>query len=509
MSTALPLALAAAVLSGAAALVYEVVWLRMLGLVVGHAVDALTAVLAAFMAGLALGAVLSGRFAGRLRQPLMTCAWVEVGVAGSAAMLPAALASLMPASLSLRHACGLSYEGFGVSQIALACMLLLLPAMRMGGTLPLLSQGFSAGAEKPARVAGGLYAANTAGAVLGALAAGYWLLPALGNRATGWMAGCANLGAAALLVVAAGKKKLAAPPQPAPVSSPVSGNDEGAQASVWWISAAIAVSGAVTMIFEVAWTRALALIIGSSTYAFTAVLVAVLIGLAAGSGAYVWLRGRRPASPATFATVQAAVGISAAGVLLGFEHVPDLLLVGLRWSDAPGWVALLDLLLSVGALLLVTLCIGATFPCALAATAGRASAIGRQVGRLYALNTVGAVAGVLLGGLVLVPGMGLHGSLKIAISASLVTAAALWTAGGRHGRWLQAGAALVAAGLVALLPPWDARVMSAAPAVYAKTFLGDEQRRSLRELVTQEEVLFYRDGKSGSVAVTRLGPRTN
>src|SRR6266568_8503168 len=184
MSTALPLALAAVVLSGAAALVYEVVWLRMLGLVVGHAVDALTAVLA-------------GRFAGRLRQPLMTCAWVEVGVAGSAAMLPVALAWLMPASLSLRHAFGLSYEGFGVSQIALACALLLMPAMLMGGTLPLLSQGFSAGAEKPARVAGGLYAANTAGAVLGALAAGYWLLPALGNRATGWMTGCANLGAAA------------------------------------------------------------------------------------------------------------------------------------------------------------------------------------------------------------------------------------------------------------------------------------------------------------------------
>ncbi len=512
MSVALPLALAAAVLSGVSALVYEVVWLRMLGLVVGHAVDALTAVLAAFMAGLALGALLFGRFAGRLRQPLMTCAWVEVGVAGLAAMLPVALGWLMSASLSLRHAFDLSYEGFGVSQVALACALLLMPAMLMGGTLPLLSQGLSGGAEKPARVAGGLYAANTAGAVLGALAAGYWLLPALGNRGTGWMAGCANLGAAALLVVAAGKKKLAAPPQPAPVSSPasspVSSKDESAQASAWWISAAIAVSGAVTMIFEVAWTRALSLVIGSSTYAFTAVLVAVLIGLAAGSAAYVWLRGSRPASPATFAIVQAAVGISAAGVLLGFEHVPDLLLIALRWSDAPGWVALLDLLLSVGALLLVTLCIGATFPCALAATAGRASAIGRQVGRLYALNTVGAVAGVLLGGLVLVPGMGLHGSLKIAISASLVTAAALWIAGGRPGRWLQAGAALVAAGLVALLPPWDARVMSAAPAVYAKTFLGDEQRRSLRELVTQEEVLFYRDGKSGSVAVTRLGPRT-
>lgn len=502
MSAALSLALAAAVVSGAAALVYEVVWLRMLGLVVGHAVDALTAVLAAFMAGLALGAALSGRLAGRVRHPLATCAWIEVGVAAFAALLPAAFVWLLPASLWLRDALNLSYQAFGVSQVALACALLLLPATLLGGTLPLLSQGLSRGHEQPARVAGGLYTANTAGAVLGALAAGYWLLPALGNRATAWMAGCANLAAAALLMAAAGRGKPAAATPPALVPA-----EAGARAGALWISAALAVSGAVTMIFEVAWTRALALIIGSSTYAFSAVLVAVLIGLAMGSGGYVWLRGGRPASLTTLASVQAAVGLSATLVLLGLEHLPELLIAGLRWSDAPGWVALLDLALSVGALLLATLCIGATFPCALAATGAGAEGIGRQLGRLYAINTAGAVAGVILGGLVLVPALGVHGSLKVGVTASLVTAAALWMVGGGRGRTLRVGAAAGAAALVALLPPWDARVMSAAPAVYAKSFL-EEGGRSFRERVAEEAVLFYRDGKSGSVAVTRFGSRT-
>lgn len=502
MSAALSLALAAAVVSGAAALVYEVVWLRMLGLVVGHAVDALTAVLAAFMAGLALGAALSGRLAGRVRHPLATCAWIEVGVAAFAALLPAAFVWLLPASLWLRDALNLSYQAFGVSQVALACTLLLLPATLLGGTLPLLSQGLSRGHEQPARVAGGLYTANTAGAVLGALAAGYWLLPALGNRATAWMAGCANLAAAALLMAAAGRGKPAAATPPALVPA-----EAGARAGALWISAALAVSGAVTMIFEVAWTRALALIIGSSTYAFSAVLVAVLIGLAMGSGGYVWLRGGRPASLTTLASVQAAVGLSATLVLLGLEHLPELLIAGLRWSDAPGWVALLDLALSVGALLLATLCIGATFPCALAATGAGAEGIGRQLGRLYAINTAGAVAGVILGGLVLVPALGVHGSLKVGVTASLVTAAALWMVGGGRGRTLRVGAAAGAAALVALLPPWDARVMSAAPAVYAKSFL-EEGGRSFRERVAEEAVLFYRDGKSGSVAVTRFGSRT-
>jgi spermidine synthase len=502
--TSLGLAFAAAVVSGAAALVYEVVWLRTLSLVVGHAVDALTAVLAAYMAGLAVGALLFGRLAERLRRPLLTCAGIEVGVAGFAAVLPVAFAAIMPAALALRQAFGLSYEGFTVSQVLLAGVIVFVPATLMGATLPLLSQGLSDRSDRQRRVGGGLYAANTAGAVLGALAAGYWLLPALGNRATGWMAGCANLAAAALLITAAGQAKPDAP------SRIRQAHGEGGKASPFslWISAAVAVSGAATMIFEVGWTRALALIIGSSTYAFSAVLVAVLIGLAVGAGAYVWLLGKRTASASTLATIQASVGVSAAGVLLGLERLPDLLFVGLRWSDAPGWVAVLDLLLSVGALLLVTICIGATFPCALSATAAMGEAIGRQVGRLYAVSTVGAVAGVLMGGLVLVPGVGVHATLKVAVIASLVTAAALWIVSGGHGRGLRVTAALVAATIVALLPRWDERVMSAAPAVYAKTFLGDEQRRSLRELVVGEEVLFYRDGRSGSVAVTRFGPRT-
>jgi spermidine synthase len=505
MSIALRLALSAAVLSGAAALVYEVVWLRMLGLVVGHAVDALTAVLAAFMAGLALGAVLFGRLAGRLRRPLVTCAWVEIGVAGSAALLPTAFAALLPAALSLREVLSLSYGGFGLVQVALACALLLLPTVLMGGTLPLLSQGLSGDDRTAARVAGGLYTANTSGAVVGALAAGYWLLPALGNRATGWVAGSANLAAAALLVMAAPRTEPGVAPSPIPPGSA----RHGAEAGAWRIPVAIAVSGAATMVFEVAWTRALALIIGSSTYAFTAVLVAVLIGLAAGSGVFVWLSGRRSASLATLAAVQAAVGVSAAIVLVALDRLPDLLLAGLRWSDAPGWVTLLQLLLSVGALLLVTVFIGAMFPCALAATATGAAVIGHHLGRLYAASTVGAVAGVLLGGLLLLPAWGVHGSLKAAIIASFGMAAALWVAaGGGHRAWFPAGAALLAAGVVALLPPWDERVMSAAPAVYAKTILGDAHRRSLREQLAGEAVFFYRDGKSGSVAVTQSGPIT-
>src|SRR4029077_8263572 len=115
-AAALRLVLAAAVLSGAAALVYEVVWLRMLGLVVGHAVDALAAVLSAFMAGLAIGAALFGRWAGRVRKPLRVCALLEGGIAPYAVLLPPASAALPLVSLPLGEASGLTYAGWSLTQ---------------------------------------------------------------------------------------------------------------------------------------------------------------------------------------------------------------------------------------------------------------------------------------------------------------------------------------------------------------------------------------------------------
>ena len=505
---ALRLALAAAVLSGAAALVYEVVWLRMLGLVVGHAVDALTAVLAAFMAGLALGAVLFGRVAGRIRNPLAACAWLEGGVAAYAVLLPLALSALPQLTLPLRAALGLGYDGFSLGQTALACALLLPPTVLMGGTLPLLSQAAGGRHAAPARVAGVLYALNTCGAVLGALAAGYWLLPAAGNRATAWIAAGANLAAAILLLAASRRSagEVTASGERVPDAERSSAPDSPA----WVFPAAMAVSGAAAMVFEVAWTRALSLVIGSSTYAFTAVLVVVLVGIAAGSALYTWRWGARLSGPAALGVIEAGIGGLAAWALLGFERLPDFLLQVLRWSTAPGWVVILQLILSAGVLLPAMLLVGASLPCALSATVVGGSRVGRQVGRLYAANTAGAVAGVILGGLVLIPAWGVHAALKTAIVATLLLAALLLAASGRRlpRRLVPAAASVVAAAAVALAPSWDSRVMSSAPAVYAKSYLGAGEGKRLSEIVAGETVLFYRDGRSGTVAVTRVGPQT-
>jgi spermidine synthase len=170
----------------------------------------------------------------------------------------------------------------------------------------------------------------------------------------------------------------------------------------WLTMTALGVSGAVSMVYEVAWTRALTLVIGSSTYAFSSMLVAFLVGIAGGSALYSWLRGHRQASAAVFATIQLGIGAAIAITLLFFERMPELFLTAFRWSHSPSFVQVVQLVVSAGVLLLSTLLIGATFPCAVAAATSGVTRVGRDVGHVYAMNTLGAIGGTMAG-FVLIP----------------------------------------------------------------------------------------------------------
>src|SRR5262249_19117933 len=186
--------------SGLTALVYEVVWLRMLGLVFGHTVYALTTVLAAFMAGLGLGSALFGRRAARYRDPIRVYGILEVAIGASCALTPGLiwLASLLYPSLYglLR----VSYEAFSFVQFGLGFAILLITTTLMGGTGPVVSQALVGEGSGLGRTVGALYAGNTFGAVAGATLAGYALLPALGNWRTLALAVGANLAVGAVAI---------------------------------------------------------------------------------------------------------------------------------------------------------------------------------------------------------------------------------------------------------------------------------------------------------------------
>jgi spermidine synthase len=310
-----------------------------------------------------------------------------------------------------------------------------------------------------------------------------------------------------LLVLADRRLPALAPP---PVESAPESTPAGAAAAL--TTAGLGVAGAASMIYEVGWTRALSLVIGSSTYAFTAMLLAFLLGLALGSALFSRLFGARRLGPAAFGLVQLGVGVAALGILPVFARLPDLVVRVLAVSLDPGFVLAVQVTLAVGAMLAPTLLIGAGFPCAVQVAARGPARVGVDVGRLYAVNTLGAIVGTVLGGFVLMPLAGAHGALKIAVVVNLLLGGALVVAGRRalpawQGLAAAALAVVIVAGLL-LVPAWNPSVMAAGAAVYPRQYQAFTGRGGLTRATADSRLLFYRDGLTATVSVHREGPTT-
>ena len=517
-------------LSGATGLVYQVVWLRLLGLVFGHTVYATTTVLSAFMAGLALGSLLAARRMARLKNLIAVYGWLEIGIGVCCALVPVTLDSAAPLWVGLSSALGLPYHGLLLVEFVLAFALLVIPTTLMGATLPVLSQALAGDGDGARRDIGTLYAINTFGAVLGVALAGYVLLPAMGNRATSLLAASGNIVAGIIALAysrraarraeappVAGRGAAAGEPSNSREQPPGTAPDAGAAGGAGWlegspgaglITAALALSGAVSMLYEVGWTRALALAIGSSTYAFTSMLLAFLVGIAGGSALYSRLSPERRLSPAAFALLQAGIGVATGGIILLFERAPEAFLLALRWSAAPEFVQAAQFAVSAGALLVASLLIGATFPCAVAVVAQNRTDIGRQVGRLYGANTLGAIVGSIVAGFILMPMLGTQATLKTGAAVNLLLAAALFASRARGAirwRWPAAAACVVLAAGVLLLPHWDRRVMSSGAAIYARWYVDAARGQNLAGLLRSQNIVYYRDGLSATVAVSQAG----
>ena len=497
-------------LSGATGLVYEVLWIRMLGLVFGHTVFAVTTVLTAFMAGLGLGSWVFGRLADRQSRPLRLYGVLEIGIGLFCLAVPVLLPLVETIYRALARAFGLSFLAFSLAQFVLVLALLLPPTTLMGATLPLLSRLFATDAGTLGRRVGFLYSLNTLGAVVGTALAGYVLLPGLGMRATLTLAAAVNLVVGVTIVLLDALRSPGGAEEPAPAAPPA---DERAIGAALLVAGGLAVAGAASMIYEVAWTRALSLVIGSSTYAFTAMLLAFLLGLALGSAIFSRLLGARPVGLATFGLLQLGAGAAALGILPAFERLPDLVVRALAVSLAPGFVVVVQVLVAVGAMLAPTLLLGAGFPCAVQAAARGLARVGLDVGRLYAANTLGAIVGTVIAGFALMPWLGAYGCVKVAIAVNLVVGTVLVVAARETwGRWQPlAAVALAVVILVGLvgLPAWNPAVMVAGAAVYPRQYQRFAGQGGIARAMAESALVFYRDGLTATVSVHREGPLTS
>ncbi len=522
-----PVILIAFFVSGLASLVLETVWTRQLVVVFGATTLAVSTVLACFMAGLALGAWVFGRIADRLKRPVVVYAALEAGVGLWALLLPLVIGRVYPlVNAWLWRTFEPGFWAFSILRFSAVALILLPPTTLMGATLPLLSRHVvrtGPGSAWTGRRVGWLYTINTTGAVAGAFLATFVLLPALGVSLTNTLAASADLLLA--LVVWTSRRRLE------PGCDDPEAQEWAALHALFEADrvatfvprpveraaalAAFGLSGFAAMNLQVILNRGMALVLGSSIYAFGVVLIAFLIGIAAGSAAAsAWApRVRRPVLALALVQLGAALAIMALHLYLdrltfAFGHL-ILALAPDYWRHI-GRVEGCMALVAVLAALPPTLFLGATFPLAVKVASRGTDRVGRDVGALYAVNTVGAILGSFASAFVLVPlfsrwGHGRGLELALLVSAILHGLAAVLLAlaatGPRPGRWaLAAGVALAVALFARCAPPWNQTTLT----------LGIFRMSSLKSAMNAEiwgrpEIPFYFDGVSTTVSVERWG----
>src|SRR6266581_1718122 len=405
-------------LSGISGLLYEVAWTRMLHLLFGDTVLAVSTVLASFMAGLALGSFWSGRYVDRRPRVLALYAGLEAGIGVSAVALPVVLQALTPLYVWLHQYLHASFWLFSVVRFLLAFCLLFVPTTLMGATLPVLSQYMVRNTATLGWRVGTLYALNTAGAVLGCFLAGYVLIGRLGLSQTIWIGAALNLAIALVVWVVQRCTDEELPESEAPLS-PLEDvppalyvYDRKTVRRVLW---GFALSGYTALSYEVLWTRALTFFIGNSTYAFSAMLTTFLCGLALGSFLFARLSDRRQNLLALFGALQMGIGVYG---LLTIVILASLFYGLDTWwegfsSAYWGTSVWLTFVKTFVVIFPPTLCMGGSFPLVSKIVAHGPRVVGRSIGNAYACNTLGAIVGSWVTGFVAIPLLGMHHSLGL------------------------------------------------------------------------------------------------
>jgi predicted membrane-bound spermidine synthase len=479
--------------SGFAGLIYESIWTQYLRLFLGHAAYAQSLVLAVFMGGMAAGAAWCARRSERLANPLAGYALVEalVGLA-ALAFHPLFVLTTDWSYASLLPALGDEWLALA-AKLALACLLILPQSVLLGMTFPLMSAGLAR--AHPAGAGGSvamLYFTNSLGAAAGVLVSGFVLIAWAGLPGTLRTAGMLNLLIAAVVWL------MARPARHASLHEEKTRDTT----SAGLLLAVAFFTGLASFVYEISWIRMLSLLLGASTHSFELMLATFIFGLALG-GLAVRRRADAAADPArALAWVQLAMALAALATLPLYDFAFSLmegLMKGLARSEA-GYVLFNAGSAALAALVMLpaTVLAGMTLPLLTAALLRRGAGEA-AIGRVYAANTLGAIAGVILAVHAGLPLLGLKGTL---IAGSLVDAAlglALLAAFRPKRTFMFASAACAAAFLGAGLAfELDANKMTAG------VFRHGELAAS-----RDAQILFEKDGKTATVHLVKYPEATS
>jgi len=516
-------------LSGIAGLVYEVLWVRIFGKVIGSTPLAVASVLTVFMAGLALGSYIASRRVDRIRSRgdlLWLYGLLECGIGIYGLLLPFLVKSLNPLYVLLYGRLFDNFWLYNLCSFVVCAILLLLPVMMMGATLPVLSRFFVRQLEHLGRYVGVLYGANTIGAAVGVVLAGFYIIERLGMWGTIIAVACVNLSVGVFCAVigkSVSRFQVAAAGDNA-TSDPENRSTGSAAHSDGDIRLALAVfalSGFCAMAYQVIWTRLLGLLIAPTTYAFSLVVGTFIIGLAIGNVLFGRMadHGKNLMSLLVLTQIAAAGFALAASQFLGSSQFFFAKLL-FTLQESFGKAMVVQFLVIFFILFWPTLFLGATFPIVNKIYATSLSSLGRSIGRAYAVNTVGAVLGSFAAGFILIPFWGKESSLSALVGTQ--AAVALFVLGitikGRPSKpryWaVLCLLGITCIGLVFSYPHWNRESLSYGRYQIPTELIQHFRRtgwlasiwRGEKVLARQQqgrEVVFYGDGVGGFTTVEK------
>jgi spermidine synthase len=499
-------------LSGVGSLALEVVWTRELRLVFGSTTLAASTILVAYMLGLGLGGLAGGKLAARMPSGVRAYGWIEIVIGLYALAVPWLLAQL-PA-LNRTVLAGMDFWPAVFCRFAISLALLLLPTVLMGATLPIL---VAALVRRDARIGsstGLLYGLNTLGAVAGVFLATFVLFELFGLTWTNRIGALLDVVVGILSLTVVDRVFRAAPEPETAASRPVARASAAAASSetpsalasrTGLLLAVYAAVGFTALLYEVAWSRALAVVFGSSIYAFASMLGAFLTGIALGSLLFRrWIDATR-APLALLAWGIVTLAVLGLGTTLVLPHLPEAFLWMVeRYGLDSGRIAVGRVLMCIVAMLPPTLVLGGLFPLVARVLGDVLHEPGEAVGRVYFANTLGSAAGAFCTGFFLLPWLGIRDTLALGAGIDLLAAALLLFAATRAR--VLALVPLAATALLLVVPiPFDRQALTRGVFKAPEAELTFGIATDWIDGRPDGELMFYRDGINATVSVQREG----
>lgn len=481
-------------LSGLAALVYEIVWAKKLGLIFGTTTYAISTVLAVFFMGLALGSFIFGRLVDRFKKPLLIYALLELGIGIYAFFTPQIFELIKSLQILFWQSNASTYLGFSLFTFLLSATGLIIPTTLMGGTLPVISKFFVVRKETLGEKVSILYAVNTAGAIFGVISAGFILIIILGVNQSIYFAAVINI-LIGLGVLGMAKGLRISEELPTALTSGESKIPRELEVSAWVILVAYALSGFAALALEVLWTRVLVMILGNSTYAFSIMLITFLFGIAVGSAIISKFIDKKENILPYFVATQVLIGFFVILSIPFFDNLPFLFFrIMQNFSQSFLSLQLMEFFFCSFMMLIPTLLMGAAFP--IAVKAYKTSGLGVRVGEVYAANTIGGVFGSLTAGFLLIPFLGIQKSIVISaiiyflVGSIILLLLSLKT----KTKFLLMGSLILVSIFSFYLPKWSRDVLTSGVYYHGNIYLDEE---------IPGEIIFYKEGLSGTITVRR------